>query len=99
MALSSRRAGCRGRSPPPGVQRVPLYWKTSEGGAGGIAAQAKTDHPLKEGAGQNKTIRPGRARETQDSRPAMAQPVFINLLWMWPDKATVLPAKAGNPAR
>ena len=36
----------------------PLFWKTSVGGAGGKAAQAKTDHSLKEGAGQSKTIRP-----------------------------------------
>ena len=48
----------QGAQPPPGVQRVPLFLKTSEGGAGGIAAQAKPDPPLKEGAGQNKPTHP-----------------------------------------
>ena len=46
--------------PPPGVQRVPLFLKTSEGGAGGIAAHAKPDPPLIEGARQDKAIRPHR---------------------------------------
>ncbi len=50
----------QGAQPPPGVQRVPLFLKTLEGGAGGIAAQAKPNPPLKEGAGHNKTIRPHR---------------------------------------
>ena len=54
------QAGCRGRSPRPGgTGGVPLYPKTSEGGAGGIAAQAKPDPPLNQGAGRNKTLRPG----------------------------------------
>ena len=62
----------QGAAPPPGVQRVPLFLKTLEGSAGGIAAHAKPGLPRKEGAGQaspsalegaghNKTIRPGSA--------------------------------------
>ena len=48
-------SGVQGAQPPPGVQGgVPLFLKTSEGGAGGIAAQAKPDPPLKEGVGHNK---------------------------------------------
>ena len=50
----------QGAQPPPGVQRVPLFPKTSEGGAGGIAAQATPDPPLKDNAGRNKAIRLGR---------------------------------------
>ncbi len=50
----------QGAQPPPGVQRVPLFLKTLEGGAGGIAAHAKPDPSLIEGAGQDKTIRPHR---------------------------------------
>ena len=44
--------------PPGGTGGVPLYPKTSEGGAGGIAAHAKPDPPLKKGASHNKTTRP-----------------------------------------
>ncbi len=51
-------SGVQGAQPPPGVQRVPLFLKTLEGGAGGIAAQAKPDHSLKKGAGQSKTTCP-----------------------------------------
>ena len=51
----SRGAG--GAAPAGGTGGVPLFWKTSEGGAGGIAAQAKPDPPLKESAGQSKTLR------------------------------------------
>ena len=40
--------------PAGGTGGVPLYPKTSEGGAGGIAAHAKPDPPLKEDAGQSK---------------------------------------------
>ncbi len=54
-------SGVQGAQPPPGVQRVPLFWKTSEGGPGGTTAQAKPDPPPKEGTGHNKTIRPGYA--------------------------------------
>ncbi len=48
----------QGAQPPPGVQGESLFPKTLEGGAGGITAHAKPDPPLKEGAGQDKTIRP-----------------------------------------
>ena len=51
----------QGAQPPPGLQRVPLFPKTLEGGAGGIAAQAKPDPPPKEGVGHNQTLRPGGA--------------------------------------
>ena len=53
------RPGAGGCAPAGGTGGVPLFWKTSEGGAGGIAAQAKPDLPLKESAGHNKTLRPG----------------------------------------
>ncbi len=49
-------SGVQGAQPPPGLQRVPLLLKTSEGGAGGIAAHAKPNPPLMEGAGHNKTL-------------------------------------------
>ena len=39
---SALQAGCRGRSPRRGTGGVPLFLKTLEGGAGGIAAHAKT---------------------------------------------------------
>ena len=63
-------SGVQGAQPPPGVQRLPLFLKTLEGGAGGIAAQAKPDHSLKKGAGQSKTTCPlpeyaARARRNQ----------------------------------
>ena len=55
----SLEGGCREpNAPPGGAGGVPLYPKRLEGGAGGTTAQAKPDPPLKEGAGQNKTIRP-----------------------------------------
>ncbi len=50
--------GAGGAAPAGGTEGVPLFWKTSEGGAGGIAAQANTDPLLKEGADQNRIIRP-----------------------------------------
>ena len=54
-------SGVQGAQPPPGgTGGVPLFSKTSEGGPGGTTAQAKPDPPLKEGAGQTKTIRPQR---------------------------------------
>ena len=40
------------------VQASPPVPKNIGGWAGGTTAQAKPDPPLKEGAGQNKTIRP-----------------------------------------
>ena len=43
-----------------GTGGVPLFLKTLEGGAGGIAAQAKPDPWLKDDASQDKTIRPHR---------------------------------------
>ena len=49
-SLPKRRAG-----------GVPLFLKTLEGGAGGIAAQAKPDPSLKDGAGRNKPPRLGYA--------------------------------------
>ena len=52
--------GAGGAAPAGGTGGVPLSWKTSEGGAGGIAAHAKPDPPLMEGARQDKTIRPRR---------------------------------------
>ena len=57
----------RGHRPRRGEQgESPLSWKTAEGGAGGIAAQAKTDPPLKEGAGQNQNpLPPSRVQGAQ----------------------------------
>ena len=52
----SPKRGAGGAAPAGGTGGVPPVPKTSEGGAGGIAAQAKPNFPLKEGAGQNKTI-------------------------------------------
>ncbi len=52
------KQGAGGCAPAGGTGGVPLFWKTSEGGAGGIAAQAKTDQPLKEGAGPAVQVRP-----------------------------------------
>ena len=58
----SPKGGCREFDVPPGgAGGLPLYSKTLEGGAGGIEpprccgqdAQAKTDPPFQEGAGQN----------------------------------------------
>ena len=39
-------SGAQGAQPPLGGQRVALSRKTSEGGVGGLAAQAKPDPPL-----------------------------------------------------
>ncbi len=50
--------GAGGAAPAGGTGGVPLFPKTLEGGVGGIAAQAKPDPSLIEGAGQDKTIRP-----------------------------------------
>ena len=58
---SSPKQGAGGAAPAGGTGGVPLFWKTSEGGAGGMAAQAKPDPPLNQGAGRNKTPRPGYA--------------------------------------
>ena len=50
----SPKGGCREFDVPPGgAGGLPLYPKTSEGGAGGIVAKAKTAPPFQEGAGQN----------------------------------------------
>ncbi len=54
------KQGAGGAAPAGGTGGVPLFWKTSEGGAGGTTAQAKPDPSLKDSAGHNKTIRPGR---------------------------------------
>ena len=58
---SSPKQGAGGAAPAGGTGGVPLYLKTLEGGAGGIAAQAKPNPPLKDSAGHNKTIRPADA--------------------------------------
>ena len=39
------KQGAGGTAPAGGTGGVPLSWKTSEGGAGGMAAQAKPDPP------------------------------------------------------
>ena len=62
------KQGAGGAAPAGGTGGVPLFWKTLEGGAGGMAAQAKADHPLKESTGQTKTLRRRRALGTHGSR-------------------------------
>ena len=68
------KAGCRGAAPAGGTGGVPLFLKTLEGGAGGIAAQAKPDPPLKDGAGHNKTLRPGGAPLLQNKNDCAILP-------------------------
>ena len=50
----------QGAAPPPGVQRLPLFLTTSEGGPVGQRRTPSQTPPLIEGAGQDKTIRPHR---------------------------------------
>ena len=83
--------GVQGAQPPPGVQRVPLFPKTLEGGLGGTTAQAKTDPPPKEGAGNP------RFPPVYGANPFSSN--SCGLTGMRTYKAAGLPGKAGNPAR
>ena len=70
--LVPHKRGAGGAAPAGGTGGLPLFWKTSEGGAGGIAAQAKADPPLKEGAGHNNPplATPPPPRKPQTPNPA-----------------------------
>ena len=69
----SPKQGAGGAAPAGGTGGAPLFPKTSEGGAGGIAAQAKPDHPLKESAGRNKISLPSRPLKGYATTPLQNQ--------------------------
>ena len=58
-----------------GTGGVPLYPKTSGGWAGGTTAHAKPDHPLIEGARQDKPIVPIAAPPTPPREPPLPPPI------------------------
>ena len=79
------QAGCRGRSPSRGYRGCPPVLENVGGRSGRDS-----------GAGQDKTIRPERAPGYPRFPPVYSANPFSSTL-KWPDKATGLPAKAGNP--
>ena len=79
-AAALPQAGCRGRSPRRGNRGSPPVSKNVGGWAGGTTAHAKPTPPLKEGARQDKTIRPHRRPPSEVRGPCHTPLVKYELL-------------------
>ena len=88
----------QGAQPPPGVQRVPLFPKTLEGGPGGTTAQAKPIPPLKEGASHNNPPFPKRGAGGAAPTGGTACPPVSKNVGGWAG-GTTAPAKPDPPLK